>query len=92
MERPFDNLCPRLAAVSFFLARLYSYPNWIEVLIASKGVNVVWVREVCASLIKDTELLYTYFACMRGQELDISPIVVANAFRISVVDNQFILN
>ena len=76
IERALDVTCPPGDPVPFFIARLRSYPNWEQTLTQPKVVNVGWVREVCATLIKDDTAPYTYFACLRGQELEISPATV----------------
>ena len=49
-----------------------------------KAVNLGWVRIVCTSLVKLPGESATYRACVRGQELVISPATFAAALGIAV--------
>ena len=92
VERALDVTCPLGESVLFFIARLRSYPNWEQSLTQSKVVNAGWVREVCASLIKDEAAPFTYYAHLRGQELEISPATVTQALNILEVYDHYILD
>ena len=52
-------------------------------LTAPKTVNLGWVRAVCASLVKVPDESMTYRACVRGNELTISPSTIVAALSIT---------
>ena len=83
-------LAPRGNRFHFSSAHLRAYPNWDQTLTQSKVVNVGWVREVCASLIKDEVAPFTYYTCLRGHELEISPATVAQTLHIPEVYGHYI--
>ena len=60
VERTLD-ITYTTAAELWFLTRLRSYDGWIALLTIKKECNADWVRELTASLIRDSSRHHCYF-------------------------------
>ena len=88
VERTLNDTWSYPATIPFFLTRLRAYPGWVPKLTARKRVNIVWVKEVCATLVPDSARPLTFYAYVRGREITLSPITVSAALGLPPVPDH----